>query len=107
MSEETEKKQEHHLNPRKILIAGAAFGGAMAVVISLLMDFMFAGSMNGTWRDAIASDFKLLFSITISPEGLMAYLMFFVVLLVMAAVGAAMGFVFAYIIYKFLSFLTS
>ena len=95
-------------NPAKpFLIAGAIFGGAISLVISVMMDFMFSDTLQGTWRDAIVKDMDKYFSMTISPDSALAYILFIVTLILMAVIGAAMGAACAYVIHKFLSLLAS
>ncbi len=39
-----------------VLLLGALGGAALSVAIALLMDVLYADSLGGTWRDAIAGD---------------------------------------------------
>ena len=98
-----EQRKRH----KKALIIGAAFGGMLSVAISLLMDFMVSDALQGTWRDAIVNDMARFFDLSVSPDSLIAYLLFALVLLVMAAIGAAIGAIFSYIVFRFLELLSS
>ena len=103
MTEMSDKKRHH----RKALLIGAGIGGVLSLVISLLMDLLASGQAQGTWRDAIVNDLDMFMSITISPDSLIAYLLFVLVMIFMAAVGAAIGAVFSYIVFRFLEMLAS
>ena len=100
---EIEKKNIH----KKALLAGGIFGGVLSVVISVLMDFMASDSLQGTWRDAIANDLHRFLSISITPDSLTAYAFFVLVMIFLAAVGAGIGAVFSYIVFRFLEILSS
>jgi len=97
-------RKRHH---RKALIAGGIFGGVLSVVISVLMDFMASDSLQGTWRDAIVNDLDRFMSVVISPDSLTAYALFVVVMLFLAAMGAGIGAMFSYIVFRFLEMLSS
>ena len=88
-------------------MAGGAFGGVLSVVISVLMDYLASDAMQGTWRDAIVMDMERYFSLTISPDGFVAYVLFVLIMLLLAAIGAAMGAAFGLLIHKFMSVLES
>lgn len=92
---------------RQIVIASAIFGGVMSLIVSIMMDFMFADALQGTWRDAIVHDMDHFFSITLSHDSLLVYLLYVLVMALLTAIGAAIGAAFGYIIQKFLSMLTS
>jgi len=92
---------------RKALLAGGIFGGVLSVVISVLMDFMASDSLQGTWRDAIVNDLYRFMSVTISPDSLTAYVLFVVVMIFLAAMGAGIGAMFSYIVFRFLEMLSS
>jgi len=100
-------RQERRKFHRKALITGGIIGGVLSVVISVLMDFMVSDSLQGTWRDAIVNDLQGFMSINISPDSITAYALFVVVLLFLAAVGAAIGAAFSYTVYRFLEMLSS
>lgn len=92
---------------RKAIIAGGIFGGVLSVLISIMMDFMVSESLEGTWRDAIVHDLDKFFSVNITPDSFIAYVLFILVLLLLAVIGAGIGAVFSYIIFKFLELLSS
>lgn len=103
-----------HLEPRRkreltrrALLAGGIAGGVLSVVISVLMDFMVSDSLQGTWRDAIVNDLERFMSISLSPDSFITYILFVLVLLLLAVIGAAIGAVFAYIVFRFLEILSS
>lgn len=90
-----------------VVLIGASIGALLSLVTSLLMDFLFADSLQGTWRDAIVSDLQRLTSHSYSPESVFIYLLFILVLAFLAAMGAGIGAFFALIVHKFISFLES
>lgn len=90
---------------KKFLLFGAIIGGLLSLTISILMDTLFADSLQGTWRDAIAKDLKTFFHLTVSSGSLIVYIVFFFVLGIMTAFGSFMGFIFSFFLYKFFSFL--
>jgi hypothetical protein len=92
---------------RKALLAGGIIGGSLSVVISVLMDFMASDALQGTWRDAIVNDLQMFMSISITPDSITAYALFFLVMVFLAAVGAGIGAVFSYTVYRFLEMLSS
>ena len=103
-----------HLEPgrkkeltRKALLAGGIAGGVLSVLISVLMDFMASDTLQGTWRDAIVNDLQRFMSISLSPESIITYILFFLVLVLLAVIGAGIGAVFAYIVFRFLEMLSS
>lgn len=98
---------EDRRKAKKYLIAGAIIGGVLSLAISILMDSLFADSLQGTWRDAIAKDLNTFFAIGVTANSFIVYIAFLVVLGILAAFGAFMGFIFSFFLYKFFSFLTS
>lgn len=92
---------------RKLVIGGALLGAVMTIVVSLLMDVLYADALNGTWRDAIVLDLNRYFSVSLSPDSLVVYMIFGLILLILSVFGAVIGIVFVLLIYKFLAFLTS
>ena len=92
---------------RRFLLGGAVVGGGISLAITMLMDFLFADSLQGTWRDAIAKDLNTLFSLGVSPKSIVVNIVFIFVLGLMASFGSFMGFIFSFFLYKFFSFLTS
>ena len=103
MSEMSEKKRHH----RKALLIGAGIGAVLSLFISLMMDVLASGQAQGTWRDAIVNDLDMFMSITISPDSAMAYVLFLLVMVFMAAIGGAIGALFSYIVFRFLEMLAS
>lgn len=91
---------------KKFLFIGAAIGGITSLAISLLMDVMYADSFQGTWRDAIAKDLNSLLHLGVSPRNIIVYLIFMLVLGLLTAFGAFLGFIFSFFLYKFFRFLT-
>ncbi len=90
---------------KRFLLIGAIAGGILSLAITMLMDSLYADQ--GTWRDAIAKDLNSLFSLGVSSSSIVVYLGFFVVLAIMGAFGAFMGFIFSFFIYRFFQFLNS
>jgi hypothetical protein len=91
---------------RKFLLAGAILGGIFSLALSLLMDTMYADSFQGTWRDAIAKDLNTYFSLEVSTDSAVVYIVFFFVLAILTSFGAFLGFIFSFFMYKFFSLLT-
>jgi hypothetical protein len=98
---------EDRRRAKKFLLFGAIFGALVSVAISLLMDVLLADTLQGTWRDAIAKDVNTFFHAGVTSHSLVVYALFIVVLGILAAFGAFMGFIFSFFLYKFFSFLTS
>jgi hypothetical protein len=90
---------------KRYLYSGAVIGGIISLTLSLLMDTFYADSFQGTWRDAIAKDLNTLLSLGVTPKSVIVYIGFFFVLGLLTAFGAFMGFIFAFFLYKFFSFL--
>lgn len=91
---------------KKFLLSGAVVGGILSLAITLLMDSLFAGSLQGTWRDAIAKDLNTLLSLGVTSGSIIVYIVFAFVLCLLTAFGAIMGFIFSFFLYKFFSFLS-
>ncbi len=91
---------------KKFLLGGAIVGGIMSLSISLMMDMLFADSLRGTWRDAIAKDLNTLFSLGVSSESIIVGFAFVVILAILSAFGAFMGFIFSFFLYKFFGLLS-
>jgi hypothetical protein len=92
---------------KRYLLAGAIIGALLSLSISLLMDVVFEDSLQGTWRDAIAKDLNNLFNADVTSTSIIVNIVFVIVLGILAAFGAFMGFIFSFFIYKFFSFLSS
>ena len=92
---------------KRFLVAGAIAGGLLALVVSLLMDTLFQGTPQGTWRDAIAKDLNTFFHIGTSAGSFIVTLVFIVVMGILTAFGAFMGFIFSFILYRFFKLLGS
>ncbi len=90
---------------KRVLVIGSIVGGLLSVTISLLMDYLFADALQGTWRDAIANDLNRLFSINASPDSIIVYILFGIILLVLFGIGAILGSLFSLLIYRFFKFL--
>ena len=71
------------------------------------MDYFYADTFEGTWRDAIAKDINNFFSAHVSADSFIVFLIFIVVLAILTAFGAYMGFIFSFFVYKFFGFLTN
>ena len=91
---------------KKFLLFGAIVGGVMGLAISLLMDTLYADTLQGTWRDAIAKDLNTFFSLGVSSGSIIVYAVFIVVIGILTAFGAFMGFIFSFFLYQFFRFLT-
>jgi len=91
---------------KKFLLGGAIVGGIMSLSICLMMDMLFADSLQGTWKDAIAKDLNTIFSLGVSSESIIVGLAFIVILAILSAFGAFMGFIFSFFLYKFFGLLS-
>jgi hypothetical protein len=96
---------DDHRRAKKFLLGGAIVGGIMSLSISLMMDMLFADSLQGTWRDAIAKDVNTIFSLGVSSKSFLVTLIFMVVLAILSAFGAFMGYIFSFFLYKFFGLL--
>lgn len=94
-----------HQRLKRYLYAGAAAGAVLSVVVTVLMDSLYAGSLGGTWREAIAIDLKSFFSLDVPPESALVAVVYALILAAMAGFGALMGCIFAYFFYKFFNLL--
>lgn len=90
---------------RRLLLAGALTGAAMGIALAIFMDTLYADSLGGTWLDAIKHDLDMVFSADFNRQGMAVKAVFGLVLSVLALFGAAMGYVFSFIIYKFFGLL--
>ena len=90
---------------KRFLIAGAIAGGLLALVVSLLMDTLFQGTPQGTWRDAIAKDLNTFFHLGVSSGSFIVTIVFIFVMGILSAFGAFMGFIFSFILYRFFQFI--
>ena len=91
---------------KKFLLGGAIVGGIMSLSISLMMDMLFADSLQGTWRDAIAKDLNTMFSLGVSSGSIVVTLVFIFILALLSAFGAFMGYIFSFFLYKFFGLLS-
>ena len=91
---------------KKFLLGGAIVGGIMSLSISLMMDMLFADSLQGTWKDAIAKDLNTIFPLGVSSESIIVGLAFIFILAILSAFGAFMGFIFSFFLYKFFGLLS-
>ncbi len=96
---------DDHRRAKKFLLGGAIVGGIMSLSISLMMDMLFADSLQGTWRDAIAKDVNTIFSLGVSSKSILVTLIFMVILAFLTAFGAFMGYIFSFFLYKFFGLL--
>lgn len=98
---------EDQRRAKRILLAGAIVGAIISVAVSLLMDTIYADSLQGTWRDAIAKDLNTFLSLGVSSGSIIVNIVFIFVLGLLAAFGALLGFIFSFFLYKFFGFLSS
>jgi hypothetical protein len=97
---------EDRKRAKKFLLFGAVLGGLSSVAISILMDVQFADALKGTWRDAIAKDLNTFLALGVDSHSIIVNIVFLIVLGILAAFGAFMGFIFSFFLYKFFGFLT-
>ena len=93
------------LRNNKIICVGGLAGSIGMLIISLLMDSLYADALQGTWRDAISKDLGSLLGSPPSPDGVLVYIVFGMVLLVLMMIGAFMGIICAFYIHRLFSFL--
>jgi hypothetical protein len=99
--------EEQSWSWKRMVVGGAIVGAVLTLVFSLLMDVLYSDVLQGTWRDAIVHDMERFFSISLAPSSPLVYVLLVVILLLLSGVGALVGIVFAFILFKFLSFLGS
>ena len=97
---------DDHRRAKKFLLGGAIIGGIMSLSVSLMMDMLFADSLQGTWRDAIAKDLNTMFSLGVSSGSIVVTLVFIFILALLSAFGAFMGYIFSFFLYKFFGLLS-
>jgi hypothetical protein len=85
---------------KRFLLCGAVCGGILSLAISLMMDSLFADSLQGTWRDAIAKDLNTFLSLGVTSGSFIVYVVFIFVLGILSAFGAFLGFIFSFFLYK-------
>jgi hypothetical protein len=85
---------------KRFLLCGAVSGGILSLVISLMMDSLFADSLQGTWRDAIAKDLNTFLSLGVTSGSFIVYTVFIFVLGILSAFGAFLGFIFSFFLFK-------
>ena len=98
---------EDRRKAKRFLYAGAIVGGLLSFALTLLMDTLYADSLQGTWRDAIAKDLNTFFHLGVTSHNIFVYLIFVLILALLSAFGAFMGFIFSFFLYKFFSLLGS
>jgi hypothetical protein len=98
---------EDRRKAKRYLLIGAVVGGVLSLSLALLMDSMYADSLQGTWRDAIAKDLNTFFKLGVTSGSIIVYFFFMIVLGLLASFGALMGFIFSFFLYKFFSLLGS
>ncbi len=98
---------EDRRRAKKFLLFGAIIGGLSSLAVSILMDLQFADALKGTWRDAIAKDLNTFLSLGVDSHSLIVNIVFLLVLGMLMAFGAFLGFIFSFFLYKFFSFLSS
>jgi hypothetical protein len=91
---------------RFVLLLGAIGGAILAITITLLMDVLYAESLGGTWRDAIAKDMESLFSVSLSPDGFVVTVLFILIIAILALFGALLGAMFSTFVFRLLELLT-
>jgi len=97
---------DDHRRAKKFLLGGAIVGGIMSLSTSLMMDMLFADSLQGTWRDAIAKDMNTIFSLGVSSKSIAVSVVFIIILAILTAFGAFMGYIFSFFLYKFFGLLS-
>jgi len=90
---------------KRFIIVGAVLGALASLAVTLLMDILYAEALQGTWRDAIAKDLNRLFHATLTPDSVLVYLAYLVIIVILMAIGAFMGMFFALIVHRFLKLL--
>ena len=96
---------EDRKKAKKFLLAGAIAGGLLSLLITILMDTLYADALQGTWRDAIAKDLNTFFHFGVSSKSIIVYIGFAFVLGILTTFGAFLGFIFSFFLYRFFSFL--
>jgi hypothetical protein len=91
---------------RIVLLFGAIVGAILSVVVTLLMDVLYAESLGGTWRDAISRDMESLFSVSFSPDSFVVTVLFILIIAILALFGALLGSIFSTFVYRLLELLT-
>ena len=91
---------------RLVLLLGAIGGAILAIPVTLLMDVLYAVSLGGTWRDAIAKDMESLFSVFLSPDGFVVTVLFILIIAILALFGALLGAMFSTFVFRLLELLT-
>ncbi|MBI4824164.1 MAG: hypothetical protein HY805_08060 [Nitrospirae bacterium] len=91
---------------KRALVAGAIGGASLSIAVSLLLDVLYADVLGGTWQDAISRDLRTFIGVTASSESAAVALIFVFILIFLGIVGALMGAIFAFFLYRFFSSLS-
>jgi hypothetical protein len=89
-----------------VLLFGAVGGAILSVVVTLLMDVLYAESLGGTWRDAIAKDLHSMFQVSYPPDGFVVTVLFVVIIAILALFGALLGAMFSTFVFRLITLLT-
>lgn len=87
----------------RFLLAGAAVGAAVGIAVSPLMDAL--GTIQGTWRDTIVEDMRVLFAVSLPRESMLVAAIFIVIILGLALFGSLMGAVLSFVLHRVFSIL--
>ena len=90
---------------KAFLLAGSALGALLGIGIAISMDSLYAGALEGSWRDAIVKDLHTFFSLNVMKNSPVVIAVFALILLILGVFGAVMGLIFSFFIYKFFEFL--
>ena len=90
---------------KAFLLAGSALGALMGIGIALSMDSLYAGALEGSWRDAIVKDLHTFFSLEVTKDHPLVIAVFALILLILGVFGAVMGLIFSFFLFKFFDFL--
>lgn len=90
---------------RRFVFTGGAVGAAFGLLSPFLMDFLLHDALRSTWKETIASDLKLLFSLDVPVGGFIVMTAMALIMLVMGLFGALMGVSVSCAVFRFILFL--
>ncbi len=76
---------------KRAVLIGALSGAAITLGIAFSMDYFFADSFQGTWRDAAAKDVTKMFGPSCGQNVFAVYSLLALVMAFLAAFGALLG----------------
>lgn len=94
-----------NLDRKRLLMGSIAVGMVFSVLVFFLMDLLYADTLNGTWREVIASDLNSNYGMSVTIHSPSVYGVYVLILLFLMSVGGGLGYLFFKVMEKFFSLL--